>query len=327
MASPPPPPPGPPATWSVSVFLRHRCGLEIRAAAENVLPGWWGRGGERLSLLLRLRRRLLLSVTSHCGDRPAHPAPQPPRGCGVVLRFLRGRWARVASVWRRRGKKQPPARVAAAAAVPRGRLAQRDQTPARPGFLAMACTPKSAATLRFVVAALAVAVASVAVLHLAVRIGCWNGTGGRDPEPVARWAKFLELMEHPPLQYKYKRLLGIGSAELFATFTNRALQRAAQRRRRHAVPWMRNQSKLIPNDLVVRIEDKYATRYLNKNKAVVDGELRVILFKEENSGEDQSDPTRFTDLDSNSISRGNITTLEFKILILLPGAIVYAMPQ
>ncbi|KAJ1282452.1 hypothetical protein BS78_03G053000 [Paspalum vaginatum] len=202
MASPPPPP-GPPPAWSVSVFLRHRGGLEIRAAAENVLPGWWGRGGERLSLLLRLRRRLLLSVTSRCSDRTTHPA-EPPHGCGI-LRFLRGRWARVASIWRRRSKKQPPARVAAA--VPRGRLAQRAQTPAWPGFLAMARTPKSAAALRFFVAALAVAVASVAVLRLTVRVGCWNWRGGRDPEPVARWAKFLELMEHPPLHCKYKWLL------------------------------------------------------------------------------------------------------------------------
>uniref|UniRef100_A0A0A9C7J8 Uncharacterized protein n=1 Tax=Arundo donax TaxID=35708 RepID=A0A0A9C7J8_ARUDO len=108
--------PGPPA-WSLTMRLRHRSELEIRAAAENVLPGW-GRGGERLSLLVRLRRCLLLAVTSQCGARPpplAHPRT-PPRGC-KILRFLRSRWARVprvASIWRR---KKPPAR-AAAAAVP-----------------------------------------------------------------------------------------------------------------------------------------------------------------------------------------------------------------
>ena len=123
------PPPGPPA-WSVTLSLKHRGGLEIRAAAENLLPGW-GRGGERLSLLLRLRRRLLLSVTSQCGDRPAAATQPgtPPRGSRIV-RFLRSRWARlprVTSIWRR--KKQPPARVAAA--VPRDR---RDQVTRSPFF-------------------------------------------------------------------------------------------------------------------------------------------------------------------------------------------------
>uniref|UniRef100_A0A804MZI1 Uncharacterized protein n=1 Tax=Zea mays TaxID=4577 RepID=A0A804MZI1_MAIZE len=122
-------PPGPPA-WSVTLSLRHRGGLEIRAAAENLLPGW-GRGGERMSLLLRLRRCLLLSVTSNCGGRPAattQPGP-PPRGSRVV-RFLRSRWARLpraTSIWRR--KKQPPAR----AAVPPD---CRDQT-----FWLLACLP------------------------------------------------------------------------------------------------------------------------------------------------------------------------------------------
>lgn len=114
------PPPGPPA-WSVVVRLRHRWGLDIRAAAENVLPGW-GRGGERLSLLLRFRRRLILTVTSQCGARPAAVSTQPgspPRG-GKILRFLRSRWARITSIWRR--KKHTPTRAAAAA--PRGSRAQ-----------------------------------------------------------------------------------------------------------------------------------------------------------------------------------------------------------
>lgn len=198
------PSPGPPA-WSVTLSLRHRGGLEIRAAAENLLPGW-GRGGERLSLLLRLRRRLLLSVTSQCGDRPAAATQPgtPPRGSRVV-RFLRSRWGRlprVTSIWGR--KKQPAARVAAA--VPRDRkdqvirsplffnhshhqciqipvldwsqnpwllaCLQRSRTPTRPGFWAMAWTPESAATLRFVVvvvfAALALAVAIVAAFRITV---------------------------------------------------------------------------------------------------------------------------------------------------------------
>ena len=118
------PPPGPPA-WSVAVRLRHRWGLDIRAGAENVLPGW-GRGGERLSLLLRFRRCLILTVTSQCGARPAAATQpgEPPRGC-KILRFLRSRWERLPrgatiSIWRR--KKHSPARVAAAA--PRGRRAQ-----------------------------------------------------------------------------------------------------------------------------------------------------------------------------------------------------------
>nr|XP_034593559.1 uncharacterized protein LOC117855342 isoform X1 [Setaria viridis]XP_034593560.1 uncharacterized protein LOC117855342 isoform X1 [Setaria viridis]XP_034593561.1 uncharacterized protein LOC117855342 isoform X1 [Setaria viridis] len=121
------PPPGPPS-WSVAVRLRHRWGLDIRAAAENVLPGW-GRGGERLSLLLRFRRRLILTVTSQCGARPAAAPTQPgtpPRG-GKILRFLRSRWARlprITSIWRRKKHTPTRAAAAAAAAAPRGRRAQ-----------------------------------------------------------------------------------------------------------------------------------------------------------------------------------------------------------
>jgi len=62
------PPPGPPA-WSVTLSLKHRGGLEIRAAAENLLPGW-GRGGERLSLLLRLRRRWDWFINLSASDYP-----------------------------------------------------------------------------------------------------------------------------------------------------------------------------------------------------------------------------------------------------------------
>ncbi|CAL4958453.1 unnamed protein product [Urochloa decumbens] len=242
MASPPLP--GPPA-WSVAVRLRHRWGLDIRAAAENVLPGW-GRGGERLSLLLRFRRRLTLTVTSQCGARPAAAAGQPgapPRGCRI-LRFLRSRWARlprITPIWRR--KKHPPARAAtAAAAAPRGRrnqvipshppcswqvnlpprpvhswsetswflvLLQQSRTPARPGFLAMAGAPTPAVALRFAVAAVAVVGVSILVFRLTACIGCWNWRGGHDGERIARWAKFLELMEHPPPYNKYKWLLGV----------------------------------------------------------------------------------------------------------------------
>jgi hypothetical protein len=42
-----------------------------------------------------------------------------------------------------------------------------------------------------------------------VRIGCWNWSGGREDERIARWAKFLELMEHTPPYHKYKWLLGV----------------------------------------------------------------------------------------------------------------------
>ncbi|AQK90426.1 hypothetical protein ZEAMMB73_Zm00001d008680 [Zea mays] len=182
---------------------------QIRAAAENVLPGW-GRGGERLSLLLRLRRRLLLSVTSQCGGRRAASTEPgtPPRGSRVV-RLLRSAWARLpraTSIWRR--KKQAPARV-----VPRDRRGQ-SPTPARPGFWAVAWTPTSAATLRFV----AVVVAIAAVLAVALAIDAafrvtddlGNRRGGWDSKPIARWATFLELMEHPPLpwNYNYKWLPG-----------------------------------------------------------------------------------------------------------------------
>ncbi|CAO2208871.1 unnamed protein product [Urochloa humidicola] len=204
------PPPGPPA-WSVAVRLRHRWGLDIRAATENVLPGW-GRGGERLSLLLRFRRRLILTVTSRCGARPAAAAQPgtPPRRCRI-LRFLRSRWARlprITNIWRR--KKHPPARRAAAA-TPRGGRAQQSRTPAQPGFLAMAGTPPPAAVLRFAVAAVAVAVASIMVFRITACIGCWNWNwrGGCDGERITRWVKFMELMEHPPPYHKYKWMLGV----------------------------------------------------------------------------------------------------------------------
>nr|CAB3476139.1 unnamed protein product [Digitaria exilis] len=194
MASPPPP--GAPA-WSVAMRLRHRCGLDFRAAAENVLPGW-GRGGEQLSLLFRFRRRLILTVTSQCsgGACPA-AATQPEkttpsqRGC-KILRFLRSRWARlprIASVWRRK-RHHPPARIAAAAASPRGRRAQQSRTPTLPGFLAMAGTPTSAAAaLRF---AVVVVVASIVLLRIA-------------------------LMEHPPPYCKW--LLGVPKRALQWIFT------------------------------------------------------------------------------------------------------------
>ncbi|NP_001337800.1 hypothetical protein Zm00014a_028334 [Zea mays] len=197
-------PPGPPA-WSVTLSLRHRGGLEIRAAAENLLPGW-GRGGERMSLLLRLRRCLLLSVTSNCGGRPAattQPGP-PPRGSRVV-RFLRSRWARLpraTSIWRR--KKQPPAR----AAVPPDCRDQRSRTLARPVFWATASTP--AATTRFVVVVVVAALAVTVSIVTAFRItgGISNRRGGCDSKPIARWARLLELLEHPPLNCNYRCLLG-----------------------------------------------------------------------------------------------------------------------
>ncbi|CAM0879707.1 unnamed protein product [Alopecurus aequalis] len=62
--------------------------LQIRAAAENALPGW------RLSFLVSLRRRLRLAVTSQC-VRATAPAEQgkKPRGLKIP-RFLRSRLAR-----------------------------------------------------------------------------------------------------------------------------------------------------------------------------------------------------------------------------------------
>ncbi|KAL6847990.1 hypothetical protein ACP4OV_022118 [Aristida adscensionis] len=158
--SPRPPRPPPPA-WSVAVRLRHRGGLEIRASAENVLPGW-GRGGERLSLLLRLRRRLILAVTSRCGPRappPGQPAT-PPRGCGKLLRFLRSTWPplpRLPSIWRR---KKPPVRAA-------GQQFRKNRASTPTIQCCRAWTP----TLRFAaaaMAALAVAASSIAVFRLTV---------------------------------------------------------------------------------------------------------------------------------------------------------------
>ncbi|XP_040379469.1 uncharacterized protein LOC107304573 [Oryza brachyantha] len=117
---PPPPPEGRPA-WSVTVRLRHRGWLELRAAAENVLPGW-GHGGERLSLLLRLRRGLRLAVTSRC-VRP--PPEKNPRACRI-LRFLGSRLSRVPSIWRRK-KPSPSSAAAIAASKPAGSRSQATQ--------------------------------------------------------------------------------------------------------------------------------------------------------------------------------------------------------
>ncbi|EEC70007.1 hypothetical protein OsI_00551 [Oryza sativa Indica Group] len=105
---PPPPPPGRPA-WSITVRLRHRGWLDLRAAAENVVLPGWGRGGERLSLLVRLRRGLRLAVTSRCGRAPPE---KNPRACRI-FRFLRSKLARFPSIWRRK-KPPPPARATAA---------------------------------------------------------------------------------------------------------------------------------------------------------------------------------------------------------------------
>ena len=104
--------PPPPATWSVTACLTYRGGLEIRAAAENVLPGW-GHDGERLTFLLRLRRRLRIAVTSQCSRAPA-PAEHSKKPRGLkILRFL-------PSFLRRKKPLPPPSpRAAVAKSGPR----------------------------------------------------------------------------------------------------------------------------------------------------------------------------------------------------------------
>uniref|UniRef100_A0ACD5VNI7 Uncharacterized protein n=1 Tax=Avena sativa TaxID=4498 RepID=A0ACD5VNI7_AVESA len=157
------PPPRLPPTWSFTACLTYRGGLEIRAAAENVLPGW-GQGGERLSFLLRLRRRLRLTVTSQCGGAPApsEPGKKPPGGL-KLLRLLRNRLARAPRLpsLLRRKKPPPPAppRAAVAKSVPR--------IPGIPSLLKNRALmrPATSTALCFL-AALAVASASVAALRL-----------------------------------------------------------------------------------------------------------------------------------------------------------------
>ncbi|KAI5005048.1 hypothetical protein ZWY2020_032291 [Hordeum vulgare] len=134
----------PPATWSVTACLTYRGGLEIRAAAENILPGW-GHGGERLSFLLRLRRRLRLAVTSQCGRAPA---PADPGKNPRALNLLRSLRTRLPSIWRRKKPPQPPR-------LPAHVLAE--------GSSLDAAGDDGGAVS---VAALAVAVASVAALRL-----------------------------------------------------------------------------------------------------------------------------------------------------------------
>ncbi|TVU21660.1 hypothetical protein EJB05_31310, partial [Eragrostis curvula] len=186
-------PAGTPA-WSVAVRLRHRGGLEIRASAENVLPGW-GRGGERLSLLLRLRRRLVLAVTSQCGPRdPVTGAPPP---CCKILRFLRSRWARLPRappIWRR---KKPPVPAAP------GARSQQNRSSTRKIQRGGAWTPT--ATLRFAAAAFAVVLASVALFYLK---GWRRGGGCREPiAPCTSWRCFLAQFWEPPPLRNYKWLL------------------------------------------------------------------------------------------------------------------------
>ncbi|XP_062181325.1 uncharacterized protein LOC133885580 [Phragmites australis] len=217
-------PPGPPA-WSVTMRLRHRSGLEIRAAAENVLPGW-GRGGERLSLLFRLRRRVLLAVTSQCGTRPPPPTKTGAPPCGSkILRFLRSRWARVTSIWWRKKRAAAAAMPGRRPQVTPSRLFWQNRASPRQVQSCRAWTPTAVATPQFTVfaVAVAVAVASIAMFRLMVCIGCllrgghWNWRGGCDGEPIVRctsWrcfmaTKVLELLEHPPLYCNYKWLLGL----------------------------------------------------------------------------------------------------------------------
>ncbi|KAK3160443.1 hypothetical protein QOZ80_1BG0059500 [Eleusine coracana subsp. coracana] len=184
-----------PAAWSVAVRLRHRAGLEIRASAENVLPGW-GRGGERLSLLLRLRRRLILAVTSQCGSRSPATGTPPP-GC-KILRFLRSRWARVPPLWRRRRKEKPPVRAASTALGARSK--NRSSTRTIQGYSAWIPT-----ALWFAAAALAVVLASVAVFYIK---GGHRGGGSREPVVhCASWRCFLAQFLEPPSLRNYKWLL------------------------------------------------------------------------------------------------------------------------
>jgi hypothetical protein len=110
--------------------------MEIRAAAENVLPGR-SHGGKRFCFLLRLRRRLGLGITSQRGlalaltEHGKKPPAEPDkkrRGL-KLLRFLRSRLARASrlpSVLRRKNKKPPlpppppsPPRAAVANSGPR----------------------------------------------------------------------------------------------------------------------------------------------------------------------------------------------------------------
>ncbi|KAM3197196.1 hypothetical protein ACQJBY_072708 [Aegilops geniculata] len=141
----------PPATWSVTACLTYRGGLEIRAAAENILPGW-GHGGERLSFLLRLRRRLRLAVTSQCGRPPSPADPdKKPRG----LKILRSLRTGVPCIWRR---KKPPRAAATMPASGSQSIPSllKDRALMRPATTVALCS----------VAALAVAAASVAALRL-----------------------------------------------------------------------------------------------------------------------------------------------------------------
>uniref|UniRef100_A0A0E0BXN1 Uncharacterized protein n=1 Tax=Oryza meridionalis TaxID=40149 RepID=A0A0E0BXN1_9ORYZ len=198
MASPAPPPPPPAAgrpAWSITVRLRHRGWLDLRAAAENVVLPGWGRGGERLSLLLRLRRGLSLAVTSRCGR--ASPEKNP-RAC-KILRFLRSKLARFPSIWRR--KKPPPPRATAIAASMPGSRSQLwlahggRRWPAKTTATAALC----------LVAALAVVMAFIAA------VGAMNGYGRGYYELVGHsksWRflvakKIARLLELEPRLYAW----------------------------------------------------------------------------------------------------------------------------
>ncbi|CAM0879708.1 unnamed protein product [Alopecurus aequalis] len=173
VASPTPP------TWSVTACLTYRGGLEIRAAAENILPGW-GHGGERLSFLLRLRRRLRLAVTSQCSAPAPAEQGKKPRG-PKILRFLRSKLTRaplVPSALRRKKPPPPPPtpRAAVAKSIPR--------TPAISSLLDRALPRPAWTTALCFVAALAVALASVAALRFMVGLMISNTS-------CASWRCFL----------------------------------------------------------------------------------------------------------------------------------------
>ncbi|XP_052141122.1 uncharacterized protein LOC127760842 [Oryza glaberrima] len=195
MAPPPPPPPGRPA-WSITVRLRHRGWLDLRAAAENVVLPGWGRGGERLSLLVRLRRGLRLAVTSRCGRAPPE---KNPRACRI-FRFLRSKLARFPSIWRRK-KPPPPARATAASQLWRNRATMA--WPAHGGRRWPARTTATAAL--YLVAALAVVMASTAAVR------AMNGYGRGYYEPVGHsksWRflvakKIARLLELEPRLYAW----------------------------------------------------------------------------------------------------------------------------
>ncbi|XP_073008880.1 uncharacterized protein [Typha latifolia] len=90
-------------SWRITVKARSK-GLDLRFSAANVFPSW-GKGGERISVFLLLRRFFFLILSVECENREAVPAAKPR---ARFFRFLGKLFGSRKGVSRRSKNASPP---------------------------------------------------------------------------------------------------------------------------------------------------------------------------------------------------------------------------